>query len=192
MSLSFCLFVRLPWYFRLILETFSIFEYFQISRLSKTHFEMQYWQLYFCMNTPTKNDTKTKNNLNRPETTWNNLQRPTTTCNEQETTWNYLQRSGTSKRWPGTTYKEQETTWVDPQRVRHNLQWPEYTCNEQRKDAKQPTASRFSGYFTIWGKRFCSLKRFPSNIWLQSFESWWIMVKTEHQASIVMCIFYRI
>ena len=61
-------------------------------------------------------------------------------------------------------------TWNEPQWVRHNLQWPECTYNEQRKDAKQPTASSFADYFTIWGQWFSSLTRFPPNIWLQSFE----------------------
>ena len=103
-------------------------------------------------------------------------------------TWNDLQRPTTRKKRPTTTYNEQETTWNDSQQVRHNLQWPEHTHNEHRKDAKQPTTSRFSDYFTIWGKRFSSLTRFPPNIWLQSFERCFskIMVKTERQASIIM------
>ena len=146
--------------------------------------------------------TKTRNDLNRPETayndqetTWNDLQRPTTskkrpetTYNEQEriwndlhqeeTTWNDLKRPTTSKKRAETTYSEQKTTWNDPQRVRHNLQWPEHTYNEQRKDVKRPTARRFSDYFTKWGKRFSSLTRFPPNIWLQLFE-FCLVVKTE-------------
>ena len=85
------------------------------------------------------------------------LKRSTTTFNEQKTTWNDLQRSTMSKKRPETTYNKQETAWNNPQRVRHNLQWPEHSYNEQRKDAKRPTARRFSGYFTIWGKRFSSL-----------------------------------
>ena len=103
--------------------------------------------------------------------------RPETTYNEQETTWNNLQRARnnlkrptTSKKQPETTYNEQETTWNNPLRVRHNLQGREHTYNEQRKDAKRPTTSRFSDYFTIWGKRFSSLTFFSNNIWLQSFE----------------------
>ena len=70
---------------------------------------------------------------------------------------------------PTTIYNEQETTWNDPQRIRHNLQWLEHTYNKQRKDAKRPKTSRFSRYFTIWGKRFSSLIRFLRNIWLQLF-----------------------
>ena len=102
-----------------------------------------------------------------------------------------------------TTYDEQETTWNNPKQLRHNLQWPEHTYNEQRKDVKQPTTRKISDYFTIWGKRFSSLTRFPPNIWLQSFEHCFMvkmkqcfMVKTEcqasviiRQASIIMCIF---
>ena len=49
--------------------------------------------------------TKTRNNLKRPETTYN----------EQETTWNDLQQPTAGKKWPEmiyeTTYNEQETTW---------------------------------------------------------------------------------
>ena len=62
-----------------------------------------------------------------------------------------------------TTYYEQETTWNNPKQLRHNLQWPEHTYNEQRKDVKQPTTRKISDYFTIWGKRFSSLTRFPPN-----------------------------
>ena len=135
-------------------------------------------------------------NEGQPETTWKNLKRPETTYNEQETTWNDLQRARNDLKWPITTCKEQETTWNDlqrarndPQQVRHKLQWLEHAYNEQRKDTKRPTTSRFWDYFTIWDKRFSSLTRFPPNIWLQSFEhcSRRIMVKTEHQASIIMC-----
>ena len=49
--------------------------------------------------------TKTRNDLKRPETTYN----------EQETNWNDLQQPATSKKRPEmtyeTTYNEQETTW---------------------------------------------------------------------------------
>ena len=107
---------------------------------------------------------KTRNDLKRPE------------------------RLTTSKKRPKTTYNEQETTWNDPQRVRHNLQWPEHTYNEQRKDAKRPTTSRFSDYFTIWGKRFSSLTRFPPNIWLQSFKHCFTENHGENRAS---SIFYH-
>ena len=72
--------------------------------------------------------TKMRNDLKRPETTYNKLQRarnnlkqPTTTYNEQETTWNDLQRARndlkrpiTSKKQPETTDSEQETTWKRP------------------------------------------------------------------------------
>ena len=135
-------------------------------------------------------------------TTWNDLKQSTTTYNEQETTWNDLQRSTTSKKRPETTYHELETTWNNLQRVRHNLQWPEHTYNEQRKDAKRPTASRFSGYFTIWGKRFSHLTRFPPNIWLKSFKYCFTENHSENRASsiyyrassvnYIMCIFYGI
>ena len=125
-----------------------------------------------------RNDLKRPTMSNkRPETTYNDLQRatndlerarnglkqPTTSKKRPETTYNELKR-------PTTTYNKQETTWNDPQRVRHNLQWPEPTYHQQRKDAKWPTTSRFSDYFTIWSKWFSSLTSFPPNIWLQSFE----------------------
>ena len=85
---------------------------------------------------------------------------------KRETTWNDLQQARNDLKRPTTTYNYQETTWNNPKRVRHNLQWPEHAYNKQRKDAKRPTTSRFSDYFTIWGKRFSSLAHFPPNIWL--------------------------
>ena len=99
-----------------------------------------------------------------------------------------MKRPTTSKKRPTTTYNEQETTWNDPKRVRHNLQWPEHTYNEPRKDAKWPTTSRFSDYFTIWGKRFFSLTRFPPNIWLQSFEH---CFTENHDENKVLSIYYH-
>ena len=96
---------------------------------------------------------------------------------------NDLKRPTTSKKRPETTYNEQETTWSNPKRVRHYLQWPEHTYNEQRKDAKRLTTSRFWDYFTIWGKRFSSLSRFPPNIWLQSFEHCFTENHGENRAS---------
>ena len=87
-----------------------------------------------------------------------------------------------SKKRPTTTYREQETTWNNPQWIRHNLQWPEHTYNKQRKDAKQPTTSRFSDHFVLWGKRFSSLTRFPLNIWLQSFEHFFMDDHGENRA----------
>ena len=61
-------------------------------------------------------------------------------------------------------------TWNNLQWVRHNLQRSELTNNKQKKDTKSPTTSRFWDFFTVWGNRFSSLKRFPPNIWLQSFK----------------------
>ena len=96
--------------------------------------------------------TKTRNDLKRPETTYNeqkttwndlqrtrnNLKRPTTskkwietTYNEQETTWNNLKRAWNDMKQPTvskkrheTTYREQETTWNDLQQARSNLKRP--------------------------------------------------------------------
>ena len=125
--------------------------------------------------------TKTRNDLKRPETTYNDLQ-----------------RARNNMKWPETTYSKQDTTWNDPQQVRHNLQWPEHTYNKQRKDAKRSTTSRFWDYFTIWDSRFFSLTRFPPNIWLQSFEHCFTETHGEkrasrsiitRQVSILMCIF---
>ena len=124
-----------------------------------------------------------KRYLLKRRATWNDLKRSETTYKEQETTWNDLQRPTTSRKQSETTYNVQETTWNDPQRVRNNLQWPEHTYNEQRKDAKRTRRSRFSDYFTIWGKQFSSLTRFPPNIWLQSFEYCFMENHGENRAS---------
>ena len=113
----------------------------------------------------------------------NDLKRPTATYNDLPGARNNLKRPTTSKKQPETTYNMQETIWNDPQWVRHNLQWPEHTYNEQRKDEKGPTASRFSGYFTIFGKRFSSLKRFSPNIGLLPFEHCFTENQGEKRAS---------
>ena len=68
---------------------------------------------------------------------------------------------------------------------------PEHTYNEQRKDTKRPTTSRFSNYFTIWDKRFTSLTRFPPNIWLQSFEHWFMDSHGENSIKYQLsCVFF--
>ena len=108
------------------------------------------------------------NNLKQPPTSKNDLKQPTMTYNEQEMTWNNPQWARTNLE---TTYNEQETTWNDPQRVRQNHQQPKPTYNEQKKNnTKQPTARRFSDYFTLWDNQFSSLTSFQPQIWLQLFE----------------------
>ena len=113
--------------------------------------------------------------------TRNDLKRTTTTYNKQETTYN-------GKKQPEATYNEQETTWNDPQRVRHNLQLPEHTYNKQIfrlfYNMRQTVQHGFHPTFA------CSHS---------SIASWKIMVKAEHQKSIIMrqapiimCIFYGI
>ena len=111
------------------------------------------------------------------------------TYNKQEMTWNDLQQPTMSKKWPKMTYNEQETTWNTLKQVRHNLQWPEHTYNEQRKYAKWTTTSRFSDYFTIWGKQFSSLTHFPPTIWLQLFEHCFTENLGENKAS---SIYYHV
>ena len=96
------------------------------------------------------------------------------------TTWKDLKWARKDLKRPTTTYNK---TWSNPKRERHNLKWPKHTYNVQRKDAKRPTASRFSDYFTIWGKRFSSLTRFPLDIWLQSFEHFFTKNDGENRAS---------
>ena len=150
-------------------------------------------------------------------TTWNNLQwpatskkQPETTYNGQETTWNDLQQPITGKKWLEMTYNEQETTWNDLQWARNNMEWPtrtwkdfqwtrndlETTYNGQemkKKDAKWQATSRFSDYFTIWGKQFSPVIHFPSNIWLQSFEPCFTENHGHSRAlniSIVSCVFF--
>ena len=90
--------------------------------------------------------TKTRNNLKRPtttyneqETTWNDLQRH----NEQETTWNDLQRArndlkrpettSMGKKQPETTYNEQETTWNDLKRARNDMKRPTRTWKDLQR-----------------------------------------------------------
>lgn len=41
-TIMFCFFVWLPLYLRKILQPFSIFKYFEMSKLHKTHFALQY------------------------------------------------------------------------------------------------------------------------------------------------------
>ena len=58
---------------------------------------------------------------------------------------------------------------------------------------KQQATSRFSDYFTIWGKRFSSLTCFPPNICLQSFEHCFTENHGHSRASnisIVSCVFF--
>ena len=84
---------------------------------------------------------------------------------------NDLKRPTTSKKQPETTYNKQETIWNDLQQARNDLKRSTTSkTKKKKKDAKRPTKSRFSDYFTIWAKWFSSLTRFPLNIWLQSFE----------------------
>ena len=86
--------------------------------------------------------TKTRNDLRRPKTTWNDLQRAR----------NDLKRPGTSKKWLETTYNEQETTWNDLQQARNDLKWPTTSkkqpkmtwdnLQQERNDMKWPTVSK--------------------------------------------------
>ena len=116
-------------------------------------------------------------------TTWNDLKRARNDLTDLQRARNDLKWPTTSKKRPEMAYNEQETTWNDPQRVRHNLQWSEHNYTELGKDAKRPTTSIFSDYFTIWGKRFSSLTRFPLDIWLQSFEHFFTKNDGENRAS---------
>ena len=69
---------------------------------------------------------------------------------------NYLQRATKYLKQPTTSKIQPTMTWNYQKRA--------------KKDAKPPMTRRFWDYFTIWGNRFSSLTRFPTNIWLQSFE----------------------
>ena len=58
---------------------------------------------------------------------------------------------------------------------------------------KKQGISRFSDYFTKWGKRFSSLIRFLPNIWWQSFEHCFTENHGHSRASnisIVSCVFF--
>ena len=81
--------------------------------------------------------------------TWNDLQQLETSKKQPETTYNNLQPARNNLKQPTMRKTQPTMTWT-------YLQWA--------------TASKFSGYFTIWGKRFSSLPHFPPNIWLQSFK----------------------
>ena len=78
----------------------------------------------FCIGVP----PKTRNDLKRPETIWNDLKRPTTskkrpetTWNEQETTWNDLQRARNDFKRPTTSKKQPEITWNNLEWARNNV-----------------------------------------------------------------------
>ena len=103
---------------------------------------------------------------NEQEMTWNDLQRARNNMKRATRSWKDLQRS---KNDLETTYNEQEATWNNPQQERQPIMTLTY-LQRAKKDAKWKATSRFSDYFTIWGKRFSSLTRFPPNIWLQSFK----------------------
>ena len=107
--------------------------------------------------------TKTRNDLKRTTTTWNelqrarnNLKRPSATWHEIEQTRNDLKRPTTFRKWPQKT--QPTTTWAYQQRA--------------KKDARRPTTGRF--WRTTRGNRFSCLIRFLPNIWLQSFENCFI------------------
>ena len=113
--------------------------------------------------------TKTRNDLKRPEITWNNLQRSETTHNEQETTWNDLQRTRNDRKQPTTNKAQPTKVWIYQKRA--------------KKDAKPPTSSRFWDYFTARDSRFSSLTRLPPKIYYNhsSIASWRITVKIQRQ-----------
>ena len=98
--------------------------------------------------------------------TRNDLKRPETTFNEQETTWKDLQPARNDLKRPTTSKIHPTITWTYLQRA---------------KERRETT--RFSEYFTIWGKRFSSLTCFPPNIWLQSFEHCFMENRGENRAS---------
>ena len=89
-------------------------------------------------------------------TTWNELKRPETTYKEHRSTWNDLQRARNDLKWPTTSKAQPTMTWTYLQRA--------------KKRCETTSNNRFSDYFSIWGKRFSSLTRFPPNIRFQSFE----------------------
>ena len=95
--------------------------------------------------------TKTRNDLKRPETTYNKQETTWNDLNEQETNRNDLERAVNDLKWPTTSKTQPATTWTYQQQA--------------KKDSKRPTTSRFWDYFAI-SVLFCS----PPNIWLQSFE----------------------
>ena len=81
-------------------------------------------------------------------------------------TWNDLQWAKNDLKRPTTSKVQPTTTWSYQQQVKK-------TWNDQQ----------LADCFKIWGNRFFSLTRFPSNIWLNhsSIASWRIMVKIERQ-----------
>ena len=109
-------------------------------------------------------------------------------------TWNDLQQARNDLKRPITSKKWPETIYNNLQRARNNLKWPTtsitqptmtWTYLQQRKDAKWLTTSRFSDYFTIWGKWFSSLTHFPPNIWLYSFKHCFTENHGENRASCI-------
>ena len=90
-----------------------------------------------------------------------------------EMTYNNLKQARNDLKQNTTIYNQQEMTWNDLQWARNNLKQPAMSKTQPTMTwtyLQQATASKFSGYFTIWGKRFSSLPHFPPNIWLQSFK----------------------
>ena len=80
-----------------------------------------------------------------------------------------------------------------PTEARNDLKWPTtsraqptmiWTYLQRAKKRRETTNNKqILKYFTIWGKRFSSLARFPPNIWLQSSEHYIIENHGENRAS---------
>ena len=116
---------------------------------------------------------KTRNDLERPETTYNeqeairnDLQQPENTYNEQE-----------------TTYNEQEMTWNDPQGAKDNLKRHKLTYNEVKKKRNDQQQADFEIILQhtaigslLW---YVFHPKFACNH--SSIASWRIMVKTERK-----------
>ena len=113
---------------------------------------------------------KTRNDLRRPTTIWNDLQR----------TRNDLQRARYNLKRPITSNAQPTTIWTYQQRAK------------KKRNAKPRTKSRFRDYFTVLANRFSFLTCFPPNIWLQSFEHCFMENHGENRAPnicILSCAF---
>ena len=141
--------------------------------------------------------TKTRNDLKRPETIWNDLQRerndlerPTTTYNEQETTWNNLQRARNDLKRPTTSKTQPTMTWT-------YLQW----AKKRRETTNNKQIFRLfynMGQTVLFSNTFSTQHLVAVIRALLHGESWWkqsvkhLLSCVKHQLSRVFFTAYNI
>ena len=147
--------------------------------------------------------TRTRNNLKRSETTWNDLQRPATSKKRPETTYNELQRTRNDLKRPITKKKRPEN---DLQRARNNLKGPTTSktqptttrtyYNEQKKRRETTNNKQILRLFYNMGPLVLLSDTFLTQHLVAIIrallhgESWW-KYSAKH-FYIIMCIYYGI